>query len=524
MLCALLSVLVLAAPPSIAEIDGLSAARITDLERFEPGLASADPATVVATIHALGRLQSPYALRRIARLQSHPDWRFRQAVAFAWGQVESASPKPLVARVRQDNSPAVRVTATKALGKLKDSGWGFLMTTATNDADHAVRYEARIAIALKARRNDGVGHGMTLALPIWLKDPAPRLRRAAAYAFRRATKLDGPTNFETALQCADDADPEVRALCVRVLGRFTGLEAHKQKALDTTLLKAATDADWRVGVEAWRSAKEAKRLAALAPTLMVIGQKYRALETPRLHVWTAGLDALLEARAPAAKPIAEHLFRLQSDGDSSPGIALGLAHVRCRAAAILDLSGADRLAKCDAAAPKGLIAALTGPVLDALEPPQRAQAIAKRYPNAKTPGMKIALLDAAGALKGQSAVTPTVLQGLEDADVAVFSQAATTAGKLGLQAAGDPILSRFDALIPTQEYEAAAAAIDALGALKAQSAKRLLRSLVDHSNVTIAEHASKALKSMGIDLPPRPKPGKPTPVQRPTPRSRCATS
>lgn len=510
MLTALLPVLIFTAIPIVDAVNADSAARNLDLTRYDAGLTASDPAIVVATVHAIGRLQTETALPRLTAALGHADWRVRQAAAFAWGQIEAAPAAPLKARITADAAPDVRVTSTQALGKLKDVDWGFLREAGTADADHRVRVEARIALGLQARRNDGVGHGLTMALPGWLKDGDPTLRRAAAYAFRRATKLDGPTHLEAALECASDSDGEVRALCVRVLGRFGDLEPHQAQALDAQLIKAVGDADWRVGVEAWRSAGEAKRLAAVAPTLMVISQQYRALETPRLHVWTAGLDALLDARLPDARPVAEHLFRLQSDGDSSPGIALGLAHVRCRAAAILDLSGGDRLATCDAAAPKGLIAALTGPVLAGLPPPKRAEAIVTRYAAAKTPGMRIALLEAAGELKDQPSMTAVVVQGVGDPDVAVFSQAAASAGKLGIAKSGEAILLRLTDLLAAREYEAAIAAIDALAGLKHAPAQATLNALLADSNVSIAEHASAALKALGITAAAAPTPPKPT--------------
>lgn len=519
MLTCLLYTLILAAPPpiaQIAEIDALSAARITDLTRFDAGLASADAAVVVATVHALGRLQTMAALPRLTAALAHPDWQVRQAAAFAWGQLEEAPAAPLMARIKADAAPGVRVSATTALGTLKDADWAFLREAATSDADHAVRGAALIALARQARRGDGVGHGFTLALPGWLADPNPRLRWAAAYAFRRATQIDGPTNFETALACAEDADPEARALCVRALGRFDDLKDHKQAALDTTLLKAANDPDWRVAVEAWRAAEQAKRLATLAPVLLMIPQASADFAGPRLHAWTTGLDALLKARSPQARPIAAAIFRLQPNTKAAPGVALGRAHLRCRAAAILDLDGGVRLATCDPAAPKGLVATLIGPVLAALDVPARAQAIVKRYAAAKTPAMRIALLDAAGALKGQSALIPIVSQGVRDPDNAVFSQAATTAGKLGIKPVGEVIRARLAALLTAQDFEAAAATMDALGALEDRASESTLRALITFPNHTIADHASKALAALGVKLPARPAPRDPKPVLRPT--------
>lgn len=515
MLILFFAAFIFAAPPSMAELDGLSAARVTDLSRFDAGLKSADPAVVVAAVHALGRLQDQAALPRLKAALTHPKSPVRQAAAFAWGLLEDAPAAPLLARLKADNAPAVRVAATTALGKLEDSAWGALLEAATSDADHAVRVAARVALALQARRNDGVGHGFTAALPGWLSDPNPRLRWAAAYAFRRATKIDGPTNFETALGCADDTHVETRALCVRVLGRFKGLEPHKQTALDATLLQAATDADWRVAVEAWRAAEQAERLPTLLPTLLRATQDTHELKGPRLHAWTTALDALLKARAPQARPVAEAIFRLQPSAKAPPGVALGRAHLRCRAAAILDLDGGVRLATCDPAAPKGLRATLVGPILNALEPPARAQAIATRYAAAQTPQMRIALLDAAGALAGQPAVTPIIEQGVQDADPAVFSQAAASAGKLKISAARPRIRARLGALLKAHDYEAAAAAIDALAALEDRAAEGALRALITYPNHTIADHAAKALAAMGVKVVARPAPRPATPVARP---------
>lgn len=516
MLTLLISAFIFAAHPTIAEVNGWSAARITDLTRFDEALKTADSQVAIAAVYALGRLQAPAALPRLKSAMADREWPMRQAAAFAWGLLEDAPAEPLMALVKADVSPAVRVTAMRALGTVKDADWAFLRDAATRDADHTVRIAARIALALQARRLDGVGHGFTMALPGWLADPNPRLRWAAAYAFRRATKIDGPTNFETALACADDADPETRALCVRVLGRFDALPPHKQAALDATLLKAVNDADWRVAVEAWRAAEQAKRLMTTAPALLVIPQWLDDSAGPRLHAWTTGLDALLKARIPQARPIAEAIFRLQPTAKTAPGVALGRAHLRCRAAAILDLDGGNRLATCDPAAPKGLHATLIGPVLAALDPPARAQAIVKRYAAAQTPQMRIALLDAASAVTGQPTLNSIITQGLADPDMAVFSQAAMAAGALKLTPAAGAIRTRLASLLTAQEFEAAAAAIDALGTLADRDSEKALRGLLTYANHTIAHHAAKALAALDIKVVPSPAPRASTPVVRPT--------
>ncbi|MEZ4470205.1 MAG: peptidylprolyl isomerase [bacterium] len=522
MISALLLLLpALAAPAPIADVEALAAARVVDLALFDPALKAADPALVRAAVDALGRLQDAAALPRLEAALGHPDFEVREAAAFAWGQIEAAPPGPVASRVEAEVAPPVRVRLIEALGKLATTDRPLLLKAAEGDADPAVRRAARIALGLVARREKGAAPDLAGPLVEWLK--ADGDHDGAAFALRRADSLVDPGIFTATLACAQDAEADVRALCARALGRFSeaALEAcpAEQGAacvarLDAALLQAAADTDWRVGVEAWRAAEQAGRLATLAPTL---AEPPAWPDGPRLHVWTTALDALLAAPPlPAAEAAAKALFDRAPQGEA-PGAALGRAHLRCRAAALLDRAGGDRLSACDPAAPPGLVAALTPPLLAHLAAPARAAEIARRYPLATTAILRIALLEAAASVggEGSAAVDATLRAGLADADVAVFSQAATTAGELGATALAPLLRARLTPLRVAGELEALIATIDALAALKDADARAPLRPLLTDANAAIATAAANALTALGEPAKAAPTPREPSPVPHP---------
>ena len=525
-----------AAPPTVAEVEGLSAARVVDLSLFDPALAAADPALNRAAIEALGRLQTPAALPRLEAALAHADFEVRAAAAFAWGQLESAPAGPLASRVQAEVAPLVRVRMIEALGKLAATDRTVLVKAADGDADPTVREAARIALGLVARRDKGAAPDLAAHLVAWLQDPTARY--GAAFALRRAEALVEPAIFEATLTCAADPDPWTRALCVRSLGRFQEKTlaacaegSRREKAscqtergrqrdrLDAALFAAAGDADWRVGVEAWRAAELSGRLVALEPILAALPAALQAEPTllagPRLHTWTAALDAALAAPAtPGVQAAAQQLFEITLQSDDA-GVALGRAHLRCRAAALLDRAGGDRLAACDAAAPLGLVAALVPPMLAHRKPAEQAAEIKRLYPLAKTAIMRIALLEAAAGTKARRALAPILRAGAADPDVAVFSQTATTAAELGALELAPTLRARLEPLRAAGELEVVISLVEALATLKDKAARPLLRPRLRDSNIAVAEAAAKALTALGEPSQAAPTPRTVLPVTHP---------
>lgn len=455
-----------------------------------------------AAVRAIGRLQEEKGRATLVKALEDADAGVRREAAFALGQHPGAGTTELVARFDQEADAPVRRALVEAVGKQARSEDVPFLARWAADADVEIRRHARVGLGLLAKRREGQLTDVTAAqVAEWLKDAEPRGRFGAAYLLMRAESLNDAPARDAARACASDAEAEIRAACVRALGRF-GAESGE------ALAAAAGDADWRVRVEAARAMGKSGAVEALAGRLRVAAEALAAdqldVATAALHPVVAALDAALEQAEPrpfadAAKALFEASKTKDTLADAATrNRALGLSHLNCRAAALLDRQTGklEHLKSCGAPDfPAEHREPLVVQVYARLPPAQRLKALDKMYGGATIPG-QVAVLSALEAEKEPKSVSKLLLQALGSQDPSVVAAAAEVAGKLHVADAEAPLIAAYQRFMGLKEYETVQSVFAALGELKSESAARVLEDHTFDANRAIRAAAMEALKKI----------------------------
>ncbi len=277
--------------------DGLAAAVCRAEEKeVEPGVRR-------ALLEALGRIQSPTAVARLVT------------------RVGEAAPVDSVP-ARGAAAARVRTPSDAAAGHEAMARWEGAATAAA------------LALGVAAKRDGTFPAGALPGLGALIRrEASPVSRYAGAYALAMSKlKVARPW----LLQCTEDIDPEVRAVCIR------GLAEVGELADAPRLATKLEDPDSRVAVEATRTlARLSARCSegSCGPLLALNALELEADRLLRKDLAGGGqpLLALAQQGLPAAgKPLLERLRARLSAGLRPPGNSTATANLDCRLAAAID--------------------------------------------------------------------------------------------------------------------------------------------------------------------------------------------
>jgi cyclophilin family peptidyl-prolyl cis-trans isomerase/HEAT repeat protein len=233
---------VLGAEPAPA-VTARAIAIAEDQRRFEPVLAAAldhrDPALRLRATRAVGRLQDSTTVPALVARLTDGEVRVRREAAFALGQVGHRSAREPLAAALGDRDPVVRLHALEALGKLLDPRATAVVTARLADRDPALRQAAAVALW---RLADTTACDALLAR---LTESDAAVRWRVVYALE---KLPLPARIGPAVApLLADRDALVRAHAARTLGRV------RARAQAGALLQALQDPDAPTVVNAIRA-------------------------------------------------------------------------------------------------------------------------------------------------------------------------------------------------------------------------------------------------------------------------------
>ncbi len=294
------------------------------LAPIQEGISSTIPSVQIAAVRALGRLEDPEQIDRIATLLASSESEVRGEAVNALGQAVFGGDGERVADLllehsSQEEDPDVRGIVGRTLGRIayddpdrvREAGKALIALTreAGDDAPlpsllgavmgleslTRINREMPASEVIVARLEELVSYGLPAG-----GEEAARIRRVAMMAL---SSLEGPG--EDPLRSAlADTDPDVRRMAVSALGRNGSLAGSL-----AALREALTDQTPRVRAQAVLS------FASLAP----VGDRCEGLleaasdETPQVAI--AALDLLGEPCSDVG-PQVQRLRELASDGDA----------------------------------------------------------------------------------------------------------------------------------------------------------------------------------------------------------------
>ena len=463
-----------------------------------------DPRSTIRAraIRTLGRLQERKTRAVVTTALSDPDAAVRREAIFALGQLPNGNVRDLEARFPEEPDPDARRGIIDAVGTRGNLGSTTFLTKVVVEKDDTARAAALRALGKIAKRNRGrLTDVSPKELAKWLVDANTEVRAGAAYVAQHWSQNTDEALSAAILKCATDADEGIRATCVRAL-------IHQPKSPTAALQARAGDASWRVRVEAIRALGKLNAEAALLVLLKDLALQLvnGGLDpvSSQIHPAMVLLDVALTL--PPSRALAKVGKSIQqvskpetelSDPEKG-GRALGLSHIHCRAAALVDRRSGrvNALRKCGAADySKAYREVLAVRIFEALPPKKRARALRKWYGRG-TAQAKVAVLEAVGAIADLPVATELVLEGLQEADPAVVAQAATVAGRAKLKAAAPVLVTAYGRFMINNELETVQAVFEALGRLKEHAAAPFLEEHVFHPNAAVRKAAVEALKAI----------------------------
>jgi cyclophilin family peptidyl-prolyl cis-trans isomerase len=475
--------------------------RILDLEDTRPpgggelvALSRApEPEPVrVRAVLALSRLTDPaVAPALFAALESDASPAVQAGAAFGLGLIEGVDTARLQRALVAKRAPAAVLSALGRQGGPADVA----VLVEALSGPHA--RAAWVALGLLARRQEGRLEG----LPDHLLTTGPGAEDAfgVAYLLMRATRWEEGRVLPTARRLLAHAEPEVRAMACRALAGRPGANPDLH-------LRAAQDKDPRVRVEAIRALARSKAAATLTARLEVLAGALvapEALAGPDLHPWLETLEAALGLPdTPALGAAAEKIHEASGApvaADRSPGEALGLSHLRCRAAALLDRAHGElrHLPTCASPELPALVReTLTVPVLARL-PEAGREAAVDAFLAAASPAGRAAFYAAVDP-DSPSAWRVRVRAALDAADPAELAEAAGAAARLSLKDAGPPLTAALRRVLAAGDVETALSLLEAVAALKvAESAPAVLEA-ARGDQPALRKAALAAAKALGL--------------------------
>ncbi len=328
------------------------AAVLADVDRrvagpaLETAASSSDPDLRRLAVLGAARLHAAENLPLLRAAIADPAPAVRDAASLGLGALEPDPPaeveRILLGALAAERDPPTRATMLFDLGRVSTEAAESAFREALSEADADVREGACRGIGNLGLRRRVPDAALLRRVGVRTHDdPNAAVRLACAYALTRVPPPPEASEEHGALladlsAAATDPDPEVRAMAVRALGRYSGVPA-------ALLEERATDSDWRVAVQAFRvlaHSPDGSWDGPLARASRVALD--RALEGPlagpRLHVLLTALQAS-EERAEAApiRGVAQEAFDRMGEVPRGEPLSRdrGLAH--CAAARVLDL-------------------------------------------------------------------------------------------------------------------------------------------------------------------------------------------
>jgi|GEM_PF-1765778 len=456
-----------------------------------------------AAVRGLGRTQDPRGTKLIQEAMADADVTVRLEGAFAYGQLPRGKLKPLLSRLEVETDTRVREVLVEAMGKRAELGDIPQLVSLADGKSAVLAGRALVGLGLLARREK-------VNLPVisgrrvsgWLGHEDGQVRFGAAYLLLRADKMVDSDSFAATARAAKDADPEIRAMAMRISGRFE----HGKPLRKTGL----SDADWRVRVEALRAAAKLKEI-----DLVVLGMETHiaalteGVAPPSTEELQPGLTAaklalvleVSDASSSAAKKLLDASRTetlLISDPENGP-IVLGKSHLHCVAAAILDRAKGkiDQTLRCGARDyPVGLRQEWQVKASASMDAMSRMDFLIETYKQAGTLG-RMAVLQALPEVKDQSNAGDLLLLGLTDPDSAVAGTAADLATDLKPEGVEEALIAAYHAMYPAREYEAVQSVFVALGDLRSQKAIEILERHTTDPQAAVNWAANGALEKIG---------------------------
>ena len=382
---------------------------------------------------------------------------------------------------------------------------------------------AYIALGLVARRQSGRLEGVpdTVLVSGMAGARTSEARFGLAYLLMRVSGWEEGRVLPLARPLLSDADPEVRAMACRAL-------AGRPAAVTLMAERAADDLDPRVRVEAIRALGKSKAKAALAALVEAAAAAARApasLAGPALHPWIECLETALSL-PDHPETISAARQVLEAAGPSSashpPGVALGLSHLRCRAAALVDRAdhGLRHLPTCASPElPVFVRETLTAPVLATLPEAGRELSV-EAFLAAASPAGRAAFF-AAIEVDSPPAFRARVLAGLTATDPAELAEAAGAAARLDERVrASAPLSEALRRVLAAGDVETTLSILDAVAKLEVSAAGPAVLDATRSAQPALrkaALAAAKALKLKPADGGPSalaPSPLEPLPAPR----------
>jgi cyclophilin family peptidyl-prolyl cis-trans isomerase len=497
-----------ARPPGGGELVALSRSPNPEATRRRATLALArltDPTVAPALFDALETDTSPAV---------------QAEAAFGLGLIEGVD----TARLRK--ALAARRAPEAVLGALGRQGGAADVPALVDALSGRHARAAWVALGLVARRQEGRLDGF----PDTALTTGPGAKDAfgVAYLLMRATRWEEGRVLPTARRLLEHADPEVRAMACRALSGRAGANGE-------LVLRGALDKDPRVRVEAIRALARSKAAAPLTSRLEVLAEALvapEALAGPDLHPWLETLEAALGLPdTPALTAAAEKIHSATGAPvlpGRAPGVSLGLSHLRCRAAALLDRAHGElrHLPTCASPdLPAFVREGLTAPVLARL-PEAGREAAVDAYLAGATPAGRAAFYAAVDP-DSPPAWRARVRSALAATDPAELAEAAGAAARLELPDAGAPLAEALRRVLAAGDVETALSLLDAVGTLKSAAAAPWVLEAAASDAPALRKAARAAAKALGLTPPETPpRAGTPTPLpDAPLPtRARVETS
>ncbi len=251
----------LAAPGSAAQdpyqtIQALESSRSLGGETLAGFLTAPDPAVAMRAALAIGRVKQAAGARLLSPHLGERSPGLRAMVIFALGLLGAGDQAPeIAAALSYDSSPAVRIAALDALGRLETAQTlrgaeplTSLMIVAALHGDRNSLVRARAATALEAFRNGAMGDFASRELIKAFKAERDQdVRWHIMWTIFRGYAIRVPRAFLT--KALHDKNEVVRIEAVRAYGRL------KNKDAIPALAPLTQDPSWRVQLQASESLK-----------------------------------------------------------------------------------------------------------------------------------------------------------------------------------------------------------------------------------------------------------------------------
>jgi cyclophilin family peptidyl-prolyl cis-trans isomerase/HEAT repeat protein len=300
-------------------------------------------------VEALGRIGEPvtFALLRGATRDDDASVRLAaiQSIGIAGDEGATAV---LVIRAALEADERLRAAALDSLGRVGGDGGFPAMEVALEQRSAALRERAAVAVAMMGYRGKVVPVRFAERLSPLLRDPSPRVRWAAVYAWWQGRLCEGtvssPPPWFSQLRVLARTDPseEVRGAAVRALGTCSGAGPDGLSAPAMDVVAAALgDPSLRVAVQAARALASLgdpgiERLAVAVHTDLA-SRLRRGGEESMVPLIVAALELLVtKTERPAVQEALKALAMVTAPSPPAGSRGAGVQRIWCASVLALD--------------------------------------------------------------------------------------------------------------------------------------------------------------------------------------------